>query len=326
MINVSNSMFDVIEEDIQALNEGLIEAVSSPVDLVTEIGTHLVTAGGKRIRPALCLLAAHGGSAYSLQQVLPLAEALELIHTASLVHDDVIDDADTRRGSITANAKWDNQIAILSGDYIFARAFGLIAEGQYGSHVSRRLAELVCNLSVGEIIQDHTVYQAVRDLDNYYSRIQKKTADFLEICCELGAYVSGMEEQDVKKLAEYGHCIGMAFQITDDLLDILQTSEQIGKPAGNDIRQGIVTLPVIHALNVSEEAAELERIVTDPDMTDEMVSRALAIVKETDGIEIAKAKADEYLDRARAVLPDNLSAEIREAFVMVADFIGDRDF
>ena len=323
---VSNSMFDVIEEDIKALNEGLVEAVSSSVDLVTEVGNHLVTAGGKRIRPALCLLAAHGGPAYDRQHVLPLAEALELIHTASLVHDDVIDDADTRRGLITANAKWDNQIAILSGDYIFARAFGLIAEGQYGSYVSKRLAELVCNLSVGEIIQDHTVYQAVRDLDNYYDRIQKKTADFLEICCELGAYVSGMEEQDVKKLAEYGHCIGMAFQITDDLLDILQTSEQIGKPAGNDIRQGIVTLPVIRALSVSGDAEELERIVTDPDMTAEMVSRALAIVKATDGIEMAQDKADEYLDRARAVLPDSLPKEIREAFVMVADFIGDRDF
>ncbi|MCR5438684.1 MAG: polyprenyl synthetase family protein [Selenomonas sp.] len=319
-------MFDVIQEDIEKLNEGLIGAVSSPVDLVTEIGTHLVTAGGKRIRPALCLLAAHGGPAYSLERLLPLAEALELIHTASLVHDDVIDEADTRRGCITANAKWDNQVAILSGDYIFAKAFGLIADGEYGNYVSKRLADLVCNLSVGEIIQNHTVYHAVKDLDNYYNRIQKKTADFLEICCELGAYVGGFEQEEVRRLAEYGHCIGMAFQITDDLLDILQTSEKIGKPAGNDIRQGIVTLPVIHALNVSADAAELENIVTDPAMTDEMVARALAIVKATDGVEIAKAKVEEYLDRAREVLPESLAPEIREAFVMVADFIGDRDF
>ena len=118
----------------------------------------------------------------------------------------------------------------------------------------------------------------------------------------------------------------MAFQITDDLLDILQTSEQIGKPAGNDIRQGIVTLPVIHALNVSPDAAELERIVTDPEMTDEMVDQALAIVKATDGIELAKQQADDYLERARAVLPASLPADIREAFLMVTDFIGDRDF
>jgi len=323
---VSNPMFDVIQSDLDELNEGLIGAVSSPVELVNEVGTHLVTAGGKRIRPALCLLAARGGSSFSLEKVLPLAEALELIHTASLVHDDVIDEADTRRGEPTANAKWDNQIAILSGDYIFARAFALIAEGGYGDYVSKRLAELVGNLSVGEIIQDHTVYQAVRDLDNYYERIQKKTADFLEICCELGGIVGGLPEEDTRKLAEYGHCIGMAFQITDDVLDIMQTSEQIGKPAGNDIRQGIVTLPVIYALNVSSDAEELASIVTDPEMSNEMVQRALAIVRETDGVEMAKAKADEYLERARQAIPVNLPAEIREAFVQVADFIGDRDF
>jgi heptaprenyl diphosphate synthase len=296
------------------------------VALVNEVGTHLVTAGGKRIRPALCLLAARGSKEFSLERILPLAEALELIHTASLVHDDVIDEADTRRGEPTANAKWDNQIAILGGDYIFARAFSLIAEGGYGDYVAKRLAELVCNLSVGEIIQDHTVYQAVKDLDNYYERIQKKTADFLEICCELGGLVGGLPEEDTKKLAEYGHCIGMAFQITDDVLDIMQTSEQIGKPAGNDIRQGIVTLPVIHALHTSPDAEELADIVTNPEMTDAMVERALEIVRATDGVDMAMAKADEYLDRARNVLPEGLPAEIREAFVMVADFIGDRDF
>ncbi len=323
---MSNPMFDVIQSDLDVLNEGLIGAVSSPVALVNEVGTHLVTAGGKRIRPALCLLAARGSKEFSLERILPLAEALELIHTASLVHDDVIDEADTRRGEPTANAKWDNQIAILGGDYIFARAFSLIAEGGYGDYVAKRLAELVCNLSVGEIIQDHTVYQAVKDLDNYYERIQKKTADFLEICCELGGLVGGLPEEDTKKLAEYGHCIGMAFQITDDVLDIMQTSEQIGKPAGNDIRQGIVTLPVIHALNESADAEELAEIVTNPEMTGEMVERALEIVRMTDGVEVAKAKADEYLERARQVIPADLPAEIKDAFVQVADFIGDRDF
>lgn len=319
-------MFDVIKGDLEKLNEGLLQAVESSSELVTEVGTHLVEAGGKRIRPALCLLAARGGEEFDLARVLPLAEALELIHTASLVHDDVIDDADTRRGEPTANAKWDNQVAILSGDYIFARAFSLIATGGYGDYVSRRLAELVCNLSVGEIIQDHTVYQAVRDLDNYYERIQKKTADFLEICCELGGIVGGLSKEDTQSLALYGHSIGMAFQITDDLLDIEQTADKIGKPVGSDIRQGILTLPVIHAMNVSPDAAELESIVTNKAMTDADVERALAIIKATDGVEVAKAKADEYLATARESIPRGLPADIREAFVMVADFIGDRDF
>ena len=287
---------------------------------------HIVTSGGKRIRPALCLLSARGGRAFDLPHVLPLAEALELIHTASLVHDDVIDEADTRRGAATANARWNNQVAILSGDYIFARAFTLIAEEGYDPYVSKRLADLVCNLSVGEIIQDHAVYQASRGMADYYERIQKKTADFLEICCELGAMVGGMDREEMKKLAEYGHCIGMAFQITDDLLDIEQTAETIGKPAGNDIRQGIVTLPVIRALETSPDAEKLERIVTDMEMTDEMVERALEIVKATDGVDFANAKADEYLARAKAALPEGLPDAIREAYEMVADFIGDRDF
>lgn len=325
-MNLSNHMFDVIKSDLEVLEEGLLEAVSSENDLVTEVGKHLATSGGKRIRPALCLLSAHGGPSFELTRVLPLAEALELIHTASLVHDDVIDEADTRRGAETANARWGNQVAILSGDYIFARAFHLIANQGYGAHISMRLAELVCNLSVGEIIQDHAVYQASRGMDDYYERIQKKTADFLEICCELGSLAGGASAETADKLAEYGHAIGMAFQITDDLLDIEQTSEKIGKPAGNDIRQGIVTLPVIRALETSPDADELRAIVTDMEMTDDMVERALAIVKATDAVEFAKDKADEYLAHAKAVLPEELPSEIREAYIMVADFIGDRDF
>lgn len=325
-MNLSNQMFDVIKGNLEVLEQGLQEAVTSTNDLVTEVGMHIVTSGGKRIRPALCLLSARGGRAFDLPHVLPLAEALELIHTASLVHDDVIDEADTRRGAATANARWNNQVAILSGDYIFARAFTLIAEEGYDPYVSKRLADLVCNLSVGEIIQDHAVYQASRGMADYYERIQKKTADFLEICCELGAMVGGMDREEMKKLAEYGHCIGMAFQITDDLLDIEQTAETIGKPAGNDIRQGIVTLPVIRALETSPDAEKLERIVTDMEMTDEMVERALEIVKATDGVDFAKAKADEYLTRAKAALPEGLPDAIREAYEMVADFIGDRDF
>ena len=325
-MNLSNQMFDVIKGNLEVLEQGLQEAVTSTNDLVTEVGMHIVTSGGKRIRPALCLLSARGGRAFDLPHVLPLAEALELIHTASLVHDDVIDEADTRRGAATANARWNNQVAILSGDYIFARAFTLIAEEGYDPYVSKRLADLVCNLSVGEIIQDHAVYQASRGMADYYERIQKKTADFLEICCELGAMVGGMDREEMKKLAEYGHCIGMAFQITDDLLDIEQTAETIGKPAGNDIRQGIVTLPVIRALETSPDAEKLERIVTDMEMTDEMVERALEIVKATDGVDFAKAKADEYLARAKAALPEGLPDAIREAYERVADFIGDRDF
>lgn len=319
-------MFDVIKGDLEQLEEHLLQDVASPEADITEIGSHLITSGGKRIRPALCLLAAHGGPAFDLARVLPLAAALELIHTASLVHDDVIDAADTRRGAATVNAKWGNQIAILSGDFVFARAFALVAEQNYGGFVLKALADLVGNLSVGEIIQDRNVYQASRDVADYYARIQKKTADFLETCCALGGEVSGMTRADVEQLAAYGHAIGMAFQITDDLLDILETEAQTGKPAGNDIRQGIVTLPVLRALAVSPAREELLAIVTDPAMTDEMVARALSIVRATDGAAFAQAKAEAYLARAKEVLPEELPEDIRDAYEQVADFIGQRNF
>ena len=326
MINLSTPMFDVIEKDLERLEEGLYKAIEAPEELVTKVGEHLVAAGGKRIRPALAILSAHGSKGFSLERILPLAIGLELIHMASLVHDDVIDAADTRRGAATANAKWGNQVAILAGDYVFARAFSLIAGASYGEYVSKRLATLVCNLSVGEIIQDQAAFQASRGMADYYDRIQKKTADFLEISCELGAFVCGASKDDADKLADYGHSIGMAFQITDDLLDIEQTAEKIGKPAGNDIRQGIVTLPVIRAIEISPDSSELEDIIKNPEMDAADVKRALAIVKASDGVAFAKAKADEYLAHAKSVIPKSFPKDVREAFEMVSDFIGDRDF
>lgn len=325
MIDLSNKMFDVIKQDLAVLEDEMLAAVESPVALITEIGTHLVKSGGKRIRPALYFLAVCCGS-FRQERAMPLAVAIEMIHMASLVHDDVIDSADTRRGTPTANAKWGNQLSILSGDYLFAKAFSLVAGNHYDERVTTRLADLVCGLSSGEIIQNKEIYKASRDVEEYYERIAKKTADFLEICCELGGIVGEVDAPVIDALRVYGASIGMAFQITDDLLDLTADAATIGKPAGNDILQGIVTLPVIRALNTSPDSAELERIVTNRSMTAAELARALDIVKASDGLEFAQAKVDEYLAKARAVLPASLPADVREAYIMAADFIGGRKF
>ena len=321
-------MFDVIEEDLTVLETALEAALTSDSALVSDIGAHLVSSGGKRLRPALFLLAARAGADFDRDRAMPIAVALELIHTASLVHDDVIDEADTRRGSATTNAKWGNQVAILSGDYIFARAFKQVARVGYSSHIYMRLADLVCTLSEGEILQDHTVYQVPASEDAYYERIRKKTADFLEICCELGAGIGGMSAEDTANFARYGHAIGMAFQITDDLLDLQQTAERIGKPAGRDLAQGYVTLPVIRALSVLGAGAreELTALITNPKMSEEEVARALTLVRSTDGIDYAQEQADAYLARAKEALPASLDPRIRETCLMAADFIGRREF
>ena len=319
-------LFRVIKSDLAVLEENLREAAASSVPLIHEVGTHLVASGGKRLRPALFLLAARSGPAFDRVRAMPLAVAVELIHMASLVHDDVIDGAGTRRGEPTANARWGNQVAILCGDYLFAQAFSSIAGQHYGEAIGIRLAELVRELASGEILQDAALFQAEHSLPDYYQRIEKKTANFLALCCEMGAIVSGAAGEVAKGLYLYGHAVGMAFQITDDLLDITGDAAKLGKPAGNDIRQGVVTLPVIRALEVSPEREELASILTNRQMTEPMVARALAIVRATDGPAFAQRQADEQLQRAKEALPAYIPSAVRETFTAAADYIGRRDF
>ena len=258
----------IIKNDLAALENLLVKSVGEHQAFAAATGRYLVQSGGKRLRPALFLLAARGGKNFDLNRALPLAAALELIHTASLVHDDVIDEADLRRGVPTANAKWGRRMAVLTGDYIFAAAFRLVSEGDYDNFVSHRLAELVAGLTEGEINESREAYSGNADIDDYLLRIKQKTAEFLAICCELGGAIGGMGKDDTAQLAAYGYNIGMAFQIIDDVLDIDESAVQIGKPVGNDIRQGVLTLPVIRALSVSRDKEELAAIVKNAAMTD----------------------------------------------------------
>ena len=322
----TNDIFHWIAPELARLEELLCETLVSPVPLISEVGTHLVRSGGKRLRPALYLLAAKSCEGYDEQKALPLAAAVELIHMASLVHDDVIDHAQTRRGTATANAKWGNQIAVLTGDHLFAQAFSMVSRKGYSEAMGERLAALVQGLCAGEILQDSALYTADHDLEEYERRIAMKTADFLAICCELGGMVGGATEEICAGFKAYGKAVGMAFQITDDLLDVTGEEKRIGKPAGNDIRQGVVTLPVICALQTSPEREELRSIVTNRAMTDDMVSRAIEIVRASDGIATAKARAAAYIEEARRALPEAVGGEARKAFREAADYIGKRDF
>lgn len=323
---MANKMFDLIKNDLAELEVALQEAVSAPEKVITEIGTHLVKSGGKRLRPAIYFLAARCGERFSLQEAMPLGVALEMMHMASLVHDDVIDSAATRRGSATANAKWGNQISILAGDYLFAKAFALVAESNYSKRVDRQLARLICDLSAGELIQNREIYHASCDVDEYFERIAKKTANFIAIACQLGGDVAKLSESYIQALYDFGYNVGMAFQLTDDLLDLTSDAKTLGKPAGNDILQGIVTLPAIRALEVSPDREELRRIVTDRGMTPEMVQRALEIVRASDGIEFTRKKVEEFLEGAVAALPAEMPEDIRESYRMIVSFVGGRKF
>lgn len=323
---IKNSIFfGIVQNDLTALEAELLSIIHSPVHLITEISEHLVQAGGKRLRPALYFLSARCGCD-DQAKLQPLATAIELIHMATLVHDDVIDNAATRRGIPTANNKWGNQMSVLIGDYLFAKAFSIVASSQVSGRVMQVLTEVICSMSEGEIIQNQDIFNPEQHEMEYLSRIAKKTADFIAASCELGALTAGLPEAYVQALRDYGHSIGMAFQITDDILDITASSEQLGKPAGNDLRQGIVTLPVLYALKHSPAAAELRTIVATCNMTEAELARGLQIIHETDAVEYSYKLVGEYLNRARILLPAAVPPDIREAFLAVAEFIEMRNF
>lgn len=275
--------------------------------------------GGKRLRPMLFLLCANAKESCPPEKTMPLAVALELIHTASLVHDDIIDTSKKRRGVETANSKYGAQIAVLVGDYLFAKAFQLVAENNYGAEVSTVLSKLVKNLCVGEITQDRSLFK-VPTLVEYYTRINLKTAIFLSSCCRLGAIVSNMDSREVENLTAYGSGLGLAFQIIDDLLDFFGDEKITGKPHGGDLKSGVITLPVIRALEVSDRADALEKIVTSGGD----VEAAIKIIQATDAVDYCRTRAEAHIESARINLPFTLKTSVALALEQIADFVVDR--
>lgn len=320
-----NKMLYVIKNDLSALEKELANQVHSDVPLITDIGKHLVKAGGKRLRPALYFLSAHSNEKYDLQYVLPMAVTIEMIHMASLVHDDVLDKAALRRGVPTANIKWGNNISILSGDFLFARAFGLVADKDYDRRILLRLADVICGLSEGEIHQNDKHYE-LRTEEEYYTAIAKKTADFIAASCEIGGIVAKLPKDETDRLYTYGKCLGMAFQITDDILDLTSNDKTIGKPAGNDILQGVITLPVLRAAHTSADRKRLIGLITNNKLDSAMVEEAVKITRESDGIDYARQKVHAYLAQAKEALPNNVPKKIRKSFIDIIDFISSRDF
>ncbi|CQR72452.1 Heptaprenyl diphosphate synthase component 2 [Sporomusa ovata DSM 2662] len=320
-----NKIFDIVQEDLMAVEKELYSIIQSPVNLVNDISVHLVQAGGKRLRPALYLLCARGGNPDPSSELLPMAVAIELIHMATLVHDDVIDNADTRRGRPTANARWGNHSSVLTGDYLWAKAFSAIATGAK-QNMLKILTDVISNMCEGEIIQLQEAFNAEQDEADYRLRVAQKTADFIAASCELGALTGGMDNRDVMQVREYGYAIGMAFQITDDILDITASAEQLGKPVGNDLRQGIVTLPAIYALKTSTHREELRRIIVNQNMSNDDVRRGLEILYETDAVEYSYTQVSKYLQHARNSLPITLNGPVREALLSIADFVGLRKY
>jgi len=311
--------FFIISDDLTAVEKELLTIIQSPLVICREISTNLVQGGGKRLRPALFLLCAKQNGMLS-QEKLQLAIAIELIHMATLVHDDVIDVAEIRRGLPTANVLFGNHTAVLTGDYFFAKAFSLVAQFSVSESL-KILTNAIHVMCEGEILQAQDRYVLKQTISDYYYKINCKTADFIAASCQLGGQVAQYSVADIKALRHYGYCIGMAFQIADDILDVTASAQEIGKPTGHDIGQGVLTLPVLYALQYSEHRTELRQMIEAKDAAKTAIAQALAWIRDCSAVEYCNEQADNYLKQAREILPACLPNPVRTALVTITELI-----
>jgi len=320
--------FSEIRTELAVVEKELLNTVRSPDELLTETATELIKAGGKRLRPAFCLL---GGkfADFDLERIVPLAVSLELIHMATLVHDDVVDASLTRRGQPTLKARLGNNISTHIGDYLLGKSLLLIAQYE-NPLIPSVLAETSVKMSEGEILQISTCYDTNQTIKDYFYRINRKTALLISASCQLGAVACNAPSYLHHTLRRFGHYIGMAFQITDDILDMTAEQTELGKPVGGDLRQGIITLPVIYALNKSSLKKSnvydhLLEIIIKPAKTDQEVSEAIDLIAGCGGIDYAFALAAKYIDKAQKELIALPEVPVKRTMQIIAEFIGIRN-
>jgi heptaprenyl diphosphate synthase len=284
----------------ERVEKRLATAVESADPAMTEMASHLVRAGGKRLRPVLAALASTAGTgpAAISDDVVTGGVACELVHVGSLHHDDVIDEAETRHSVASVNARWGNLRAILSGDFLLARASELAAS--LGTEVARLLAATIGRLCEGEVRELQVAYQVDRTEDDYRAAIEGKTAALYATSCRIGGLVADLPGREVDALTDFGLHYGLAFQVVDDVLDVVASDEELGKPAGHDMAEGVYNLPVLRSLT-GPGGDELRGLLGGP-LEPESQARALALVRAGDGVAQAVAVAEVHVGRAEAAL------------------------
>jgi heptaprenyl diphosphate synthase/octaprenyl-diphosphate synthase len=310
-----------ITADLEAIEALLLERSHSQVAALTDAGTYNIRAGGKRLRAAQVLLASHLGT-YDFSQARHAAVAVELIHNASLVHDDLVDRTEQRRSQQTIHTRWDNDVALMLGDYFFALSAAEMARC-HDRRIIRFIAQAVQTVVMGELhpVLDVTPFDTA--MSQYLYKTGAKTAALFEAACKSGMVTGGGGSDDIAALEQYGHNLGMAFQIVDDILDFMGNEQTLGKPAGNDLRQGTITLPLIYAAS-SSDGAFLREIAGVPDLSDTQVARAIRDVINLGGITKAQADAGHYAREAVAHLERFPPSPARQALIDLAHFVINR--
>lgn len=313
-------------DDMLKVNGLIIEHMQSDVPLIPQLATYLIAAGGKRIRPLLTLSATElfGGD---MTRAHRLAAAVEFIHTATLLHDDVVDDSIQRRGKESANVVFGNEASVLVGDFLFSRAFQLMtADGSLD--VLRILSNASAVIAEGEVKQLSTQNNLATTMDDYRAVIEGKTASLFAAACEVGPVIAGKDSKTVKALREYGMALGMAFQIVDDALDYNAERAKLGKTVGDDFREGKITAPILFALGYAndEERAFWQRTIADKNQTDEDLETAQQIIEKHDTITKSMDMARAYGAKAIQALQTLPETELRQTLESLVSFTINREY
>ena len=314
-----------LRSDISKIEKELEATVDAKHPILKKASSQLLKAGGKRIRPVFVLLAAKFGH-YDIEKIKQVAVPLELIHMASLVHDDVIDDADLRRGKKTIKSKWDNRVAMYTGDYIFARAIEMTTNCNK-PEVHQILSDAMVEMCIGEVEQIRDQYNWNQNFRIYLRRIKRKTALLIAVSCRLGALAADSPRDVQLSLYRYGYNVGMAFQITDDILDFVATEKELGKPAGSDLYQGNVTLPALYSMKHDEELRSFIMKMIKGDKPDKKVMKEIIDkIKTSGGVDYSLEISDRYLNKAYKELENLPDIPAKESFLQIAQYIGKRKF
>jgi heptaprenyl diphosphate synthase len=314
-----------IKAGLDRVEDVLHTVVDSQVDFVRATALHLVDAGGKRVRPLFTLLAAQFGDP-KRQDVITAAAAVELVHIATLYHDDVMDEATMRRGTDSANARWDNTVAILAGDYLFAHASRLVSD--LGTDAARIIAETFAELVTGQMRETIGPAPGEDPIRHYQSVIRQKTGSLISTSGRFGGMCSGAADEHITALRRYGEIVGAAFQISDDIIDIASSGDESGKTPGTDLREGVPTLPMLFAMADADDrnpdGKRLRDLLSRPLTEDDEVTEALALLRESTGLPRARKTLADYADRARDVLRALPESPARDALRSMADYLVDR--
>jgi geranylgeranyl pyrophosphate synthase len=319
-------LFAGIQDDLEKVDATFQERATSGLDILHSASMHALASPGKRLRTAITLLTGKLHT-YHFDKLLPLSVAFEMTHLATLIHDDIVDEAATRRGSPTVNALWGDKIAILLGDYYFAKTAGLIADIK-DHRIDRLFSDTVATVCEGTIMEMMTARNIDLTIESYYEKIQRKTACLIAACSKGGAILSEASDEAIDLLYEYGLNLGIAFQIIDDILDYTEDQSTIGKPAGNDLRQGMVTLPLIYALQDQPHNGryqQISRILNGEARDEEEILSVVTWVSEGYGVKRSLMDAYTYGSKAREALYHFPASPDRDVLDGLIDFVISRD-